>query len=141
MKAVLTCVLLASLCVCALAKDIPAKVYIDGKLQAYEPPAVVRGGVTYIPLRQAASSLGLTTEWMDKARAAKICGTSACTLVKASQGIIVKGHLLLPLREMAKVLNAELRWDSKAKAVHITRQAAPVQSRAPQQPQGPKPQH
>lgn len=108
----------------ALAEDIPAKVYVDGQLQQYDPPALVRDGKTYVPLRQGAASLGSTVKWIPEQNVAQVCTASTCVLISKDKGIIVDGRLLLPLRVMGEALGAQVQWDGAAKAVRITKKPA-----------------
>jgi hypothetical protein len=119
MRIAITVVLLMGAAVAAHAQDQPASVYVDGKLQTYRPPARVRAGVTYVPLRQGAQSLGLECKWLEKQGRAQICAKSGCALIRKSEGIIVEGSLFLPLRRMGEVCGARVQWDAVGKAVLI----------------------
>ena len=111
--------LLCGMTLVACAEDVAVKVYVDGKLWKYDPPARVRGGTTYVPLRQGAQSLGIECKWLAEMNVAQICTDKGCTLIRKTEGIIVKGRLLLPLRKMGEALGAEVKWDGGRKAVTI----------------------
>lgn len=111
----LLCAVATALC----AEDLIVKVYVNGKLQKYDPPARVREGKTYVPLRQGAASLGFTCEWLEEHNAAKVCSHSGCLLIPKKDGIIVNDRMFLPLRRMAEAFNAKVKWDPKKKAVII----------------------
>lgn len=118
--------MVALLAVCslsvALAADVPVSVYVNNKLQSYNPPALLRGGSVYVPLREGAKSLGCEVHWVPEMQAAQVCTDSGCTFIPKKDGIIVNGSLLLPLRKMGEATGAKLRWDGEKKAVFITRQ-------------------
>lgn len=101
------------------AADAPVKVYVDGKLQTYSPPAILRGGSVYVPLRAGAKSLGIDVKWIAASQTAQICTDEGCTLIPKSDGVIVNGSLLLPLRKMGEATGAKVSWDPAAKAVQI----------------------
>jgi hypothetical protein len=112
--------LLAFACV-AFAADVPAKVFVNGKLQTYNPPAITRDGKTYVPLRQGAQSLGYTVEWLPAENAAKVCDDKSCLLIRKAEGITLQGSMFLPLRHMGESFGAKVRWDPKSQAVIITK--------------------
>ena len=78
-----------------LAADAPVKVYVDGKLQTYSPPAILRGGSVYVPLRAGAKSLGIDVKWIAASQTAQICTDEGCTLIPKSDGVIVNGSARL----------------------------------------------
>ena len=80
MRTLAMAVVLTSLCCAVLAADVPVKVYVDGKLQAYRPPALLRGGTVYVPLRAGATSLGLDVKWDADTKTAQVCSDIGCTL-------------------------------------------------------------
>ena len=121
MRTVLPLLLLLGVAVTALTADMPAKVFVNGKLQTYNPAALTRNGKTYVPLRQGAQSLGYSVEWLPKENAAKLCNDKSCTLIRAQEGITVNGSLFLPLRQLGETFGAKVRWDGKARAVVITK--------------------
>jgi len=105
----------------ALAADVPVKVYVNGKLQSYSPPAVLRGDTVYVPLRAGAQSLGISVKWHEDTQMAQICTDKGCSLIRKSEGIVVNGSLLLPLRKMGEATGAKVSWDAANKAVRITK--------------------
>lgn len=109
-------------CALALAADVPVKVYVNGKLQSYNPPALLRGGTVYVPLRAGAESLGISVKWHADTQCAQVCTDTGCVLIRKSQGILVNGRLMLPLRKMAEVTGVRVVWDAAKKAVFIARQ-------------------
>lgn len=120
-RTLLSLALTAGLVVAALAADVPVKVYVNGRQQNYNPPAVLRGGTVYVPLRAGARSLGLDVKWHADAQAAQICTDTGCMLIPSKQGIIVNGSLLLPLRKMGEATGAKVTWDAAAKTVRIVK--------------------
>jgi hypothetical protein len=102
-----------------LAADLPVKVFVNGEQQSYNPPAVMRAGTVYVPLRAGAQSLGLSVKWHADLKAAQICTATGCVLIRQSEGIMVKGSLLLPLRKMGESTGAKVGWNSLQKAVVI----------------------
>jgi len=120
LRVVLPAALALSIATVGLAADVPVKVYINGTLQSYSPPAVMRDGTAYVPLRAGAESLGLTVKWEESTKTAHLCTDIGCTFIRQSEGITVNGRLLLPLRRMAEVTGAMIRWDAQQRAVLIT---------------------
>lgn len=121
MRAVVIMLLLLSLGVAVCARDVTVKVFVYGKLQSYTPPARIHNGVTYVPLRQGARSLGCSVEWLPQEHAAKVCTAHGCVLIRASEGLIVNGSLFLPLRKMSEAFGCKVVWDARDKAVIITK--------------------
>ena len=111
--------LLLSFALSAWAADVPVKVFVNGKPQSYNPPALARDGKTYVPLRQAGQSLGYSVEWLPAENGAKVCDQNSCLLIRKNEGLVVKGTLFLPLRKMSEAFGAKVTWDAKAKAVSI----------------------
>ena len=121
MRLTIIVALLFVLAVAVGAKDVSVKVLVNGKLQAYDPPARMRDGKTYVPLRQGAASLGFSCEWIEEHNAAKLCDEHSCLLIRKEEGIIVNGSMFLPLRRMGETFGAKVTWDGKQKAVIITK--------------------
>ncbi len=121
MTRVLLTLLILVVSVTVFAADVPVKVYVDGKLQTYSPPAILRGGSVYVPLRAGAKSLGIDVRWIAASQTAQICTDIGCTLIPKSDGIIVNGSLLLPLRKMGEATGAKVSWDPAEKAVRINK--------------------
>ena len=120
MLRVLTVAFLVIACLmAAMAADVPVNVYVNGKLQQYNPSALVRDGKTYVPLRQGATSLGCSVKWIAEQNVAQVCTATTCIMIPKKKGIIVNGRLLLPLRLMGEALGANVQWDGAAKAVRI----------------------
>lgn len=119
MRFIVAVVLVFGLVGGALAADVPAKVYVNGKLQSYKPAARIRDGKTYVPLRQGATSLGFSCEWLPEMNAAKLCDADSCVLIRKSEGIIVDSSLFLPLRTMGEAFGTKVTWDGKKRAVFI----------------------
>jgi hypothetical protein len=101
------------------SEDQIVRVYVNGRQQAFQPPARMRAGTAYAPLRAAAKAVGAKVEWNTKGQMAIVCVGTQCAPIKASQGITVDGSLLIPLRVMAEALKCRVAWNSKANAVEI----------------------
>lgn len=119
LRILLTSILCATCVAATMAEDVAVKVYVNGELQQYDPPALVRDGKTYVPLRQGAESIGCSVKWIPEQSVAQICTASTCVLIPKDKGIIVQGRLLLPLRLMGEAIGAKVQWDSDARAVRI----------------------
>ena len=130
MRSVPMVVLLVAVCVLIVssqpsaAKDVPVKVTVDGKRTKFDPPAIMRDGKTYVPLRGGATAVGATVKWEPAAQRAVIAAGGKTAVIKKSQGIIVEGRLLIPLRLMGQSLGCGVGWDAGAKTVKITRPQA-----------------
>src|SRR4030067_603226 len=86
----------------AKAADTPVKVYVDNCLKQFDPPAIVREGKTYVPLRAGAEAVGAKVRWEASTRRAFVTSSSRSVMIRESQGIIVKDRLLVPLRLMGE---------------------------------------
>jgi hypothetical protein len=121
MRYALVAALLLATLTAVLAGDVVVKVTVDGKAQDYNPPARMRGGTVYVPLRQGAQSLGLSVKWHAASKVAQVCRANGCALIKQSEGIMVSGSLFLPLRKMAEITGAKVEWNAAAETVKIQR--------------------
>lgn len=121
MRAAPIALLALSITTLALAADAPVKVFVNGKSQSYSPPAIIRGGTVYVPLRAGAKSLGLNVKWHADIQSAQICTDSGCVLIRQKEAIVVNGSLLLPLRKMGEATGAKVFWDAPKRAVRITK--------------------
>lgn len=114
---VLACLILGAAIAFA---DQEVAVYVDDKKMNFEPPAQVRAGRTYAPLRASAEAIGASVKWMTEQQMAVICRGPSCVAIRRDQGIIVQDHLLVPLRLLSEATGGEVDWDNKNKAVRIT---------------------
>ncbi len=103
----------------ATGADTLVDVYVNGSKQEFRPPAQVREGRSYAPLRAACEAVGAEVKWQEEQQLATVCKGLRCVLIRKEQGIIVEGRLLIPLRLMAEALDAQVSWDSEHKAVRI----------------------
>jgi hypothetical protein len=121
MRTALLAFLALSTTAAVLAAGVPVKVYVNGKPQSYSPPAIMRGGTVYVPLRAGGKSLGVAVKWHADRKTAQVCTDAGCTLIKQSEGITVNGSLLLPLRKLGEATGARVSWDAPNKAVRISK--------------------
>ena len=99
--------------------DTPVDVYVNGEKQDFSPPAQVREGITYAPLRAAGEAVGAEVKWQAEQQIAMVCKGTRCTLIRKSQGVIIQQRLLVPLRLMAEALDADVAGDAERKVVTI----------------------
>jgi len=93
---------------------------------------VLSGGVSYVPLRNFAESLGLSVEWNAVNATAHIRGNGIALDIPRSaryivsgdryiylpQGIIVRdGVMLVPARALSAAFSLDVEWDSSTKTV------------------------
>ena len=102
------------------AADQSVAVYVDGKLLKCTPAAIVRDGVTYVPLRAAADAVKGEVTWQPKSQMAVVCRGGQCVPIKKTQCIEVGGSLLVPLKLVGTALKCEVQWDPKSKSVRIS---------------------
>lgn len=117
-RLIIICALLLP-AVFALA-DQPVRVFVNGVERKSNPPAIMRGGQTYIPLRSAAQALGAKVKWDEKTSTATITLGNKRARVHQAKGIMVGGSLLLPLRTIGEALNCTVKWEGAKKAVRIS---------------------
>lgn len=122
--AVMGVVLVAAVICPAFAADQSVNVYIDGKLQSFEPGAIVRNGKAYVPLRQSGAALGATVNYDATNRVIKMVYCGKTTHLKQSEGITVNGSMFVPLRRVSTAFGCKVAYDATATAVRITRPAA-----------------
>lgn len=121
MRTVFVALVALSVSTAVFAADVPVKVVVNGKLQSYNPPALMRGGTVYVPLRAGAQSLGLEVKWDATRKVAQLCDDSGCAFIMQSDGITHNGRLLLPLRRMGDITGARVVWDATKKTVVISK--------------------
>jgi len=110
-------------------------VRMNGKLQAYEQPPVIRQGSTLTPLRAIFESMGATVTWDAATQTAT--GRKGDTVVtlkigdhqayKNGQPItlevpaqLVNGYTLAPARFVGEAFGGEVQWDGSLRTVKIT---------------------
>jgi hypothetical protein len=109
-------------------------VAIDGKLQKYEQPPVIREGSTLAPLRAIFESMGATVSW-DAATQTATGRKGATTIslrigdvkvIKNGQTMqlevpaqLINGYTMAPARFIGEAFGGELEWDSKSRKVQI----------------------
>jgi hypothetical protein len=118
-RSLLVVAVLLAVAASAWSADQLVSLYANGKKVACNPEARVRDGVTYAPLRTAATAVGAHVEWNAAAQSATICLSDRCVPIKASQGIMVNNSMLIPVRLMSEALGRPVAWDPAAKAVRI----------------------
>lgn len=106
-----------------LGKDQSVRTIVNGVERSCRPPAMMRNGITYIPLRGAGEALGATVRWDAKSASASITLFNKRVRVRQDQGIMVGSSLFLPLRSMGQALDCHVRWDGKVNAVRISSRA------------------
>lgn len=92
----------------------------DGTTVTSDPPAMIRDGRTYVPLRAAAEAVGGTVDYDPVARRVTICRGDLCTLVMQDDGITIGGRLLVGIRQVGEALNARVDWEAATRTVRIT---------------------
>ena len=105
------------------AADQTVAVYVDGKLLKCTPAAIVRDGVTYVPLRAAAEAVKGEVTWQQKSQMAVVCRGEQCVPVRKAQCIEIGGSLLVPLKLVGTALKCGVQWDGKSKSVRISTKA------------------
>ncbi len=99
--------------------DEAAAVLVNGRPERYRPPAVVRSGALYIPLRAAAASPGLKCSWHHERKQAEVWGQSGRALVAASQGRLEGGHFFLSAREFGVATGALVLWSPTTRTLRL----------------------
>jgi len=101
------------------AADKPIKVAVNGQVRPFDPPALVRDGKAYLPMRPFANAImgGLTYDAASGTVRITYCSDTA-KLTKA-QGITVNGSFYVPLRTVANALALTITWSPRAALVNI----------------------
>jgi hypothetical protein len=119
------------------------RVTIDGKLQNYEQPPVIRDGSTLVPLRAIFESMGAAVAWDSATQTATgRKGNTTISLkigeskaVKNGQTIdldvpaqLINGNTMAPARFIGEAFGGELQWDGKSRTVQIKTAGANTKS-------------
>ena len=116
-----TVMLLAALAIAATAwaqSDIT--LVANGKTISTDPPATLRDGRVYVPLRASAEAVGGKVEYDAASKRVTICKGAMCTFVMQSEGITIDGRLLIGIRQVGEALDAKVDWDGGSRTVRIT---------------------
>lgn len=92
----------------------------NGRTISSDPPATLREGRVYVPLRAAAEAVGGKVEYDAASKRVSICRGTMCTSVLQSEGITIDGRLLIGIRQVGEALNARVDWDGASRTVRIT---------------------
>ncbi|MFD0712399.1 copper amine oxidase N-terminal domain-containing protein [Paenibacillus sp. GCM10027626] len=111
------------------------KVIIDGELQSFVQPPVMKSGNTLVPMRAIFERLGAELKWNNReqsvtakkdsttiylkvgSKQAKVNGT-AVTLQMPAQ--LINGNTMVPLRFISESLGADVKWDKASQTITIT---------------------
>ncbi|WP_179136188.1 stalk domain-containing protein [Paenibacillus sp. 32352] len=131
---VLAGVLIFGTCNTASA-ETPVSVEIDGKVQTFSQPAVIKDGSTLVPLRGIFEVLGAEIEWngeQQQVAAQKGAQLIELTINKPTASIngetvtlaanaeIINGSTMVPLRFVAEALGADVSFNPNQNKVSIT---------------------
>jgi hypothetical protein len=100
--------------------DTLVAVHINGKETELEPRARQREGVTFVPVRPIAETVGAFVWWDEPSQTVTITLGDRTTEIAKDRGIVVEDQLLLPLSPVAEALGAKVKWDEAAKTVRLT---------------------
>jgi hypothetical protein len=118
-SAILICAVVLG-CAPTLVGDVSVRVYVNGGLAKLDPPAMMRGGKTYVGLRGVAKALMGSTKWIERSKTAMVTVGHKRTNVPQSRGITVNGVLFLPLRAIGEAVGCTVEWDCGRRAISIT---------------------
>ncbi|MGD9495504.1 MAG: redoxin family protein [Armatimonadota bacterium] len=90
--------------------DDAVEVFIYGERQQLEPPAVVRDGVVYLPVRAIAEAVGAEVTYLPHGQAVVVCSGERCTDMPNEQSIEINGRILVPLEVLDEALDVEIDW-------------------------------
>lgn len=100
--------------------DTLVVVHINGKEAQLEPQARQREGVTFVPVRPVAETVGAFVWWDETSQTVTITLGDRTTEIARDKGIVVEDQLLLPLDPVAEALGAKVKWDKAANTVSLT---------------------
>ena len=107
----------------AHAADQTINVYIDGKLQSFNPPAIVRDGKAYVPLRPVGTALGATVSFNDQTRVITMVYCGKVIRLNQSEGVTINGSMFVPLRKVGEAFGCKVVFDGAGQLVRITKPA------------------
>lgn len=114
---------------------LEAKVNIDGSVQSFDQPAIVKNGATLVPLKAIFEALGASVKWDQATQTAvaekdttiiKITVGSSTAYINGSEVRLsakaesINGRILVPLRFVSEALGANIKWDSANLVAVIT---------------------
>jgi hypothetical protein len=129
---------------------IEVNVKIDGKLMAFDQPALLVDGNTVVPLRGVFENLGAAVEWDQNSQT--ILARKGTTLVELKVGSksmkvngeskkltvapqMINNRTMIPLRAVSEALGATVGWDGKTTTALITSLSIEKDVTPPQQPE------
>ena len=107
----------------APAADQTITVYVDGRLQNFSPPAVVRAGKAYVPLRQVGTALGASTSFNAQTRVITMVYCGKVVRINQSEGLSIAGATFVPLRKISEAFGCKIAFDAAKSVVRITKPA------------------
>ncbi len=138
-------------------KDDPVEVdvKINGEIQTFDQPAILKDGRTLVPLRGVFEELGASVSWDsstdtvhvkkdDKHIKLKVGSKTAyingqkVTLDVSSQ--LIKGRTMVPLRFVSEALGASVSWDGKTNTASINYNPEPKEPEPEPEPK-PEPEY
>lgn len=114
---------LATCVVAAPPADKTISVYVDGRLQSFNPAAVVREGKAYVPLRQVGGALGASVKYDPATRMITLVYCGDTIKMPQSEGLTLGGSVFVPLRKVSESFGCTVRYDAAANAARITKPA------------------
>lgn len=103
--------------------DDPVDVFIYGERRQLEPPAMVRAGVVYLPVRAIAEAVGAEVTYFPHRKAVVVCSGERCTDMPQDQSIEIDGRILVPLAVLDEALDVEIEWHPEHGQVAVRRGA------------------
>ncbi|MCX7745315.1 MAG: copper amine oxidase N-terminal domain-containing protein [Clostridia bacterium] len=115
--------------------DDAIKVYVNGKLIAFDVPPIIKNGRTLVPLRKIFEALGAEVNWDSKTKmvTGKRANTNVVLTINSTAALvnnlkktldvpaaIISGRTLVPARFISESLGANVEWDASTRTVTIT---------------------
>ena len=133
-RGVCTLVLLASLCVPALAAGEPVLIHTEQGILASDVAPFIENGTTYVPLAAFARTLGGHTAVWDGQSARIVSDELTLTatpgqlwveangrcLYVPDQVRLVSGRIMVPVRTLAQIYGAQVSWDGSTNTVCVS---------------------
>lgn len=126
MRYALAATLAVALCAVLLvspthAADQTISVYVDGKLQSFDPPAIVRDGKAYVPLRQVGAALGASVSYNAQTRIITMVYCGKVIRLNQSEGLTINGATFVPLRKVSEAFGCQVAYEGANALVRITK--------------------
>lgn len=99
--------------------DFPVDVYVFGNSLELDPPAMVRDGTVYLPVRAVAEAAGGEVTYFPQRDAVVVCTGERCMDMPREESIKVDMRLLVPMEALDAALDVDFDWHPQERIVAV----------------------